>query len=170
MILFQVIWTLRTLITYQIFQVVVSFSYTSFHKNRNVKNLKQAFAFHNHHRTISVHVNKKFSLHASSSDTSRGFGGAMSRKKKKKQSISKSVKQEENQTNGNVINDKRGGSQIYSLPALYDLAFGYRNFESEVDFLVYAHETYSSDSIKVRHVKKREGIKRNFQFCFEGKK
>jgi SAM-dependent methyltransferase len=29
---------------------------------------------------------------------------------------------------------------IYSLPALYDLAFGYRNYEEEVDFLLYAHE------------------------------
>jgi SAM-dependent methyltransferase len=29
---------------------------------------------------------------------------------------------------------------IYSLPALYDLAFGYRNYEEEVKFLLYAHE------------------------------
>lgn len=29
---------------------------------------------------------------------------------------------------------------IYSLPALYDLAFGYRDFEEEVDFLLNTHE------------------------------
>ncbi len=32
---------------------------------------------------------------------------------------------------------------IYSRPALYDLAFGYRNYEEEVDFLLSAHEKYS---------------------------
>ena len=31
---------------------------------------------------------------------------------------------------------------IYSLPALYDLAFGYRGFQEEVDFLLYAHEIH----------------------------
>lgn len=34
-------------------------------------------------------------------------------------------------------------SKIYSLPALYDLAFGYRNFEREVEFLVHAHRTHA---------------------------
>lgn len=29
--------------------------------------------------------------------------------------------------------------RIYSMPALYDLAFGYRNFEQEVDFLLHVH-------------------------------
>ena len=29
---------------------------------------------------------------------------------------------------------------IYSKPALYDLAFGYRSFKDETDFLLYAHE------------------------------
>lgn len=33
--------------------------------------------------------------------------------------------------------------RIYSMPALYDLAFGYRNFEHEVDFLLYAHEQFA---------------------------
>lgn len=32
------------------------------------------------------------------------------------------------------------GKSIYSLPALYDLAFGYRDFEEEVDFLLNTHE------------------------------
>ena len=33
---------------------------------------------------------------------------------------------------------------IYSLPALYDLAFGYRSYEDEVDFLLGAHEKHSN--------------------------
>eukprot|EP00557_Chaetoceros_sp_GSL56_P012411 CAMPEP_0176481006 /NCGR_PEP_ID=MMETSP0200_2-20121128/2582_1 /TAXON_ID=947934 /ORGANISM="Chaetoceros sp., Strain GSL56" /LENGTH=458 /DNA_ID=CAMNT_0017877167 /DNA_START=25 /DNA_END=1401 /DNA_ORIENTATION=- len=32
---------------------------------------------------------------------------------------------------------------IYSKPALYDLAFGYRNYEEEVKFLLDAHDKYS---------------------------
>jgi SAM-dependent methyltransferase len=38
------------------------------------------------------------------------------------------------------ISDK----SIYSLPALYDLAFGYRSYQDEVDFLLEAHEAHSS--------------------------
>ena len=33
-------------------------------------------------------------------------------------------------------NDKPSGKRIYSMPALYDLAFGYRNYEEEVSFLI----------------------------------
>lgn len=33
---------------------------------------------------------------------------------------------------------------IYSLPALYDLAFGYRSYEDEADFLIDAHKQHSS--------------------------
>ena len=36
--------------------------------------------------------------------------------------------------------------RIYSMPALYDLAFGYRNFEHEVDFLLYAHEQFAGST------------------------
>lgn len=32
---------------------------------------------------------------------------------------------------------------IYSMPPLYDLAFGYRNYEEEVDFLLNVHDKYS---------------------------
>jgi len=46
-----------------------------------------------------------------------------------------------------VVNSSSGSKQdnndIYSRPSLYDLAFGYRDFEQEVDFLTYAHEKYS---------------------------
>jgi SAM-dependent methyltransferase len=39
---------------------------------------------------------------------------------------------------------------IYSIPPLYDLAFGYRYYEEEVEFLLNAHEKYStSDSGRI---------------------
>ena len=38
------------------------------------------------------------------------------------------------------------GTKIYSKPALYDLAFGYRSFEDEVDFLLKVHNQFSSSS------------------------
>jgi SAM-dependent methyltransferase len=47
---------------------------------------------------------------------------------------------------GKETSDKNQSSMksIYSLPALYDLAFGYRNYEEEVDFLLQAHEDCTS--------------------------
>jgi len=44
---------------------------------------------------------------------------------------------------GNRSKQGEGGREIYSLPALYDLAFGYRNYEEEVEFLLNAHRQYS---------------------------
>lgn len=38
---------------------------------------------------------------------------------------------------------KTSSESIYSMPALYDLAFGYRSYEAEVDFLLDTHERYS---------------------------
>lgn len=35
---------------------------------------------------------------------------------------------------------------IYSMPPLYDLAFGYRSYEDEVEFLLHAHSEHSKDS------------------------
>lgn len=35
---------------------------------------------------------------------------------------------------------------IYSLPPLYDLAFGYRSYEDEVNFLIDAHKRYSKQN------------------------
>ena len=35
---------------------------------------------------------------------------------------------------------------IYSVPPLYDLAFGYRSYEDEVDFLLDVHDKYSKPS------------------------
>ncbi|CAB9503151.1 Methyltransferase domain [Seminavis robusta] len=45
---------------------------------------------------------------------------------------------------GSIENLKR----IYSAPALYDLAMGYRNYESEVEFLLDSHEKVSGQKAK----------------------
>lgn len=37
------------------------------------------------------------------------------------------------------------GKKIYSMPSLYDMAFGYRNFEEEVDFLLHQHTLLDED-------------------------
>jgi len=45
-----------------------------------------------------------------------------------------------------LTNDRvqgEGGKEIYSLPALYDLAFGYRSYDDEVEFLLNAHAKYA---------------------------
>ncbi len=41
--------------------------------------------------------------------------------------------------------DSNQSGIIYSRPALYDLAFGYRNYEEEVKFLLNSHEEFSSN-------------------------
>jgi len=92
-------------------------------------------------------------------------GGAMSRKKPSSSKTSTATtstniienpfkKTEVNDYGDNTIDvsdttesslSEHGGSQIYSKPALYDLAFGYRNFEEEVRFLIDAHTKFSED-------------------------
>ncbi|CAJ1949522.1 unnamed protein product [Cylindrotheca closterium] len=37
-------------------------------------------------------------------------------------------------------NETKDDKKIYSLPALYDMAFGYRNFDEEIEFLVEQHQ------------------------------
>merc|ERR1740124_262705 len=64
--------------------------------------------------------------------------GAMSRRK-----IKKSTSTGFDTTTSTKNEVKKTADKIYSLPALYDLAFGYRNYREEVDFLLYAHEKYS---------------------------
>ena len=87
-------------------------------------------------------------------------GGAMARKKSKEQSgktgtssgssgggfggtSSKPSDASMRGHQGSRSQQGEGGREIYSLPALYDLAFGYRNYEEEVDFLLNAHRKYS---------------------------
>ena len=62
-----------------------------------------------------------FQLYALSSGKRRQ--GAMSRKRERKSQVSKSSGFQKKEPL------KHDGDAIYSLPGLYDLAFGYRNFE-----------------------------------------
>ena len=43
-----------------------------------------------------------------------------------------------------IIALDNNNNSIYSMPPLYDLAFGYRNYEEEVDFLLRMHSKHSS--------------------------
>lgn len=68
------------------------------------------------HATIALHATKR-------RQRNKGFGRRESQEKKEL-----------------PVSDK----SIYSLPALYDLAFGYRSYQDEVDFLLEAHQENSS--------------------------
>jgi SAM-dependent methyltransferase len=77
-------------------------------------------------------------------------GGAMARRKTREESQSDNA---ESNTEG-FENESMSTSQqtlatsksdtIYSMPSLYDLAFGYRCYEEEVEFLLHAHDKYST--------------------------
>lgn len=43
------------------------------------------------------------------------------------------------------LNEASKTDTIYSMPPLYDLAFGYRSYEDEVDFLIYVHDKFSNN-------------------------
>ena len=82
---------------------------------------------------------------------SKRRGGAMARRKKS------SIQKEDshNKTKGfdqsieqSTTTEPSKSDNIYSMPPLYDLAFGYRNYEEEVDFLLHVHDKYSSISNK----------------------
>ena len=61
---------------------------------------------------------------------------------KRQRGSSKGFGNKESKTEEPQTTDK----SIYSLPALYDLAFGYRSYEDEVDFLLDAHKQHSTSS------------------------
>lgn len=65
----------------------------------------------------------------SASPSGEGFGDATTSKK--------------TSANNNEQNNRKG--EIYSRPSLYDMAFGYRNFEEEVDFLMDQHRKLDPD-------------------------
>eukprot|EP00579_Thalassiosira_antarctica_P014411 CAMPEP_0201944348 /NCGR_PEP_ID=MMETSP0903-20130614/52921_1 /ASSEMBLY_ACC=CAM_ASM_000552 /TAXON_ID=420261 /ORGANISM="Thalassiosira antarctica, Strain CCMP982" /LENGTH=399 /DNA_ID=CAMNT_0048487315 /DNA_START=171 /DNA_END=1367 /DNA_ORIENTATION=- len=82
-------------------------------------------------------------------------GGAMARRK------NQSIQSEDDITSSDdSSSDNKGFGQmtedddstisksdsIYSMPPLYDLAFGYRNYDEEVDFLLDAHDKYAKHS------------------------
>lgn len=74
-------------------------------------------------------VSRKLILGATSS---KGFGSSPTSKKKSKN------------TDRNTNDDHNNLQRIYSAPALYDLAMGYRNYPNEVDFLLDAHQRLSA--------------------------
>jgi len=73
-----------------------------------------------------VWIDREFVLHSEK----KGFGPSSSKEKQEKQA---------------ATNHKENLKRIYSEPALYDLAMGYRNYESEVEFLLDAHKQFSGD-------------------------
>lgn len=68
--------------------------------------------------------------------------GAMSRKNKKSDSSSSSGFGKAPEKPEAKV--KQDAGKIYSRPALYDLAFGYRNYEEEVRFLIDAYQKYAT--------------------------
>ncbi len=84
-------------------------------------------------------------------------GGAMSRRKKSKgggfakdtdeQNKEETEPEDKESSSVQPIKVSKPGS-IYSRPALYDLAFGYRNYDEEVKFLLDVHEEYSTGENK----------------------
>ncbi|KAL7541460.1 hypothetical protein ACHAXR_010938 [Thalassiosira sp. AJA248-18] len=90
-------------------------------------------------RSTPTYQQNSFALHAA-----KRRGGAMARSKKQSSGSSKGgfdQKIEESAPSSK-------SDSIYSLPPLYDLAFGYRSYEDEVDFLLDAHEKYAKHSSK----------------------
>mmetsp|Transcript_12563 Transcript_12563/g.35660 ORF Transcript_12563/g.35660 Transcript_12563/m.35660 type:complete len:466 (+) Transcript_12563:240-1637(+) len=49
-------------------------------------------------------------------------------------------------------NNNNNSGEIYSRPSLYDMAFGYRNFEEEVDFLMDQHRKLNPDNALPKRV------------------
>lgn len=47
-------------------------------------------------------------------------------------------------TKTQLLNESNKNDNIYSFPALYDLAFGYRSYEDEVQFLLESHKRHNS--------------------------
>ena len=70
--------------------------------------------------------------------------GAMARRKK--QSSGSSSSNGFDQTVEEEPSAASKSDSIYSMPPLYDLAFGYRSYEDEVDFLLNAHDEYAKSS------------------------
>jgi SAM-dependent methyltransferase len=99
-----------------------------------------------------------FTHHAFSSGLSRqrqGFmvlhaakrrGGAMARRKTKEESQSDNTNGDTSaiSTSQQAITTIPKSDAIYSMPSLYDLAFGYRCYKEEVEFLLDAHDQYST--------------------------
>jgi len=67
--------------------------------------------------------------------------GAMARRKPKGSGFGSEQQQRQGKQKRKHDNDEN--NTIYSKPSLYDLAFGYRNYEDEISFLLEAHRSTS---------------------------
>lgn len=80
-------------------------------------------------------------------------GGAMSRRKSQEESnvasTTKGFDSEATSTTSTQTIPASKPNTIYSMPSLYDLAFGYRCYEEEVEFLLDAHNKYSTSEKNV---------------------
>ena len=61
-------------------------------------------------------------------------------------------------------NNNNNKGEIYSKPSLYDMAFGYRNFEEEVDFLMDRHRNLNDQKLPKRVLELAAGPARH---CIE---
>src|SRR6056300_1751488 len=106
---------------------------------------------HQHH-ALAFGCSSRQRQHFSVLQASKRRGGAMARRKTKESSQSDNV--ESSSSSKGFDTSTKTSSQIpasksdtiYSMPPLYDLAFGYRCYEEEVEFLLDAHEKYSTSS------------------------
>jgi len=91
---------------------------------------------------ITLYQAKGFGQAKATSVTSKSAGAANS--KNNSNSIDNTKPTGNN--NINTSSSSENLRQIYSAPALYDLAMGYRNYESEVEFLLWCHQQYSTQA------------------------
>lgn len=109
---------------------------------------------HQHH-ALAFGCPSRQRQHFSVLQASKRRGGAMARRKTKESSQSDNVESSSSSkgfdtstattTSSSQIPTSKSDT-IYSMPPLYDLAFGYRCYEEEVEFLLDAHEKYSTSS------------------------
>jgi SAM-dependent methyltransferase len=63
--------------------------------------------------------------------------------------------------------EKKESKAIYSKPALYDLAFGYRNYEAEIDFLIAQHQSLHEGKAPRRTLEVAAGPARHSIFALQ---
>eukprot|EP00980_Cylindrotheca_fusiformis_P004106 scaffold894_cov153-Cylindrotheca_fusiformis.AAC.2 len=69
-----------------------------------------------------------------------------------------------------VAKAKPKGKRIYSLPALYDLAFGYRNFDEEIEFLIGQHQLLHDGTSPSRVLELAAGPARHSIYALQSSK
>lgn len=112
-------------------------------------------AFTNHAPTVC-----RYSAipHSSALHASKKRSGAMARRKKKSSSSDGKGVDAKAEDEESTSSSSEPGS-IYSMPPLYDLAFGYRRYEDEVDFLLDAHDKYSKQTSPNNNDAEDEGLR-----------